>query len=139
MTQPESMKTRDYVYGVQKVNGNDAWALFTACAAGDMAKVKALLAKDQHLVNAQLWYQFPIHLAVREGHAEIVKLLLERGSRSRSVKIHLQLLGQVASCRQRAGFSQGRRAAPTGVEKEVQLHARLYRPEERHRRAIRER
>ena len=80
MTQPEEMKTNAYVYGVEKLNGHDAWALFKACAAGDMPKVKALLAKDRRLVNAQFWYQFPIHMAVREGHAEIVKLLLDQGA-----------------------------------------------------------
>ena len=62
------------------MNGHDAWALFKACAAGDMPKVKVLLAKDRRLVNAQYWYQFPIHMAVREGHAEIVKLLLDQGA-----------------------------------------------------------
>ncbi|HZU35799.1 MAG TPA: ankyrin repeat domain-containing protein [Gemmataceae bacterium] len=80
MTQPEEMKTTAYVYGVEKLNGHDAWALFKACAAGDMAKVKALLAKDRRLVNAQFWYQFPIHMAVRAGHAEIVQVLLDRGA-----------------------------------------------------------
>ncbi len=80
MTQPEVMKTDNYISGVEKLSGNDAWALFKACAAGDMPKVKGLLAKDRRLVNAQYWYQFPIHMAVREGHAEIVKLLLEEGA-----------------------------------------------------------
>jgi ankyrin repeat protein len=80
MTQPEGLKTRNYIYGVETLNGNDAWALFKACALGDMPKVKGLLAKDRRLVNAQYWYQFPIHMAVREGHAEIVKLLLEQGA-----------------------------------------------------------
>ena len=28
LTQPEEMKTRAYVYGVEKLNGYDAWALF---------------------------------------------------------------------------------------------------------------
>jgi hypothetical protein len=60
LTQQEEMKTRVYVYGVEKLNGYDAWALFKACALGDMPKVKALLAKDRRLVNAQHWYQFPI-------------------------------------------------------------------------------
>src|SRR6266403_2025286 len=80
MTQPEEMKTRAYVYGVEKLNGYDAWALFRACARGDLQKVKSLLAKDRRLVNAQHWYQFPIHKAVSAGHTEIVKLLLERGA-----------------------------------------------------------
>jgi ankyrin repeat protein len=75
MTQPEEMKTNAYVYGVEELNGHDAWALFQACAAGDMPKVKLLVTKDRRLVNAQFWYQFPIHMAVREGYAEIVKLL----------------------------------------------------------------
>jgi hypothetical protein len=46
MTQPEAMKTDAYLGGAEKVNGHDAWALFKACAAGRMPKVKALLAKD---------------------------------------------------------------------------------------------
>jgi ankyrin repeat protein len=46
-----------------------------------MPKVKALVAKDRRLVNAQIYYyQFPIHLAGRAGHAEIVKLLLDQGA-----------------------------------------------------------
>lgn len=80
MTQPEEMKTKTYVYGVEKLNGHDAWRLFKACALGDVPKVKALLAKDRRLVNAQHWYQFPVHMAVLAGHAEIVKLLLDRGA-----------------------------------------------------------
>src|SRR5438105_14285774 len=80
MTQPEAMKSKSYVYGVETLNGHDAWALFEACALGDVAKARALLAKDRRLVNAQFWYQFPIHMAVRAGHAEIVELLLDRGA-----------------------------------------------------------
>jgi hypothetical protein len=80
MSQPEAMKTNAYVSGVEKVNGDDLLALFKACALGDMPKVKALLAKDRRLVNAQLAYQFPIHLAVRAGYTEIVKLLLDQGA-----------------------------------------------------------
>jgi ankyrin repeat protein len=74
------MKTTHYLYGVEKLNGRDAWALFKACALGEVPKVKGLLAKDRRLVNAQCWYQFPIHMAVREGYAEIVELLLDHGA-----------------------------------------------------------
>src|SRR5262249_31736394 len=45
-----------------------------------LAKAKAILAKDPRLVNAQYWYQFPIHLAVYAGNAQIVKLLLDHGA-----------------------------------------------------------
>jgi hypothetical protein len=51
MSQPQAMKTNAYVAGVEKLNGDDAWALFKACAAGEMPKVKALLAKDRRLVR----------------------------------------------------------------------------------------
>src|SRR6478672_8100923 len=80
MTQPDAMKTKNYVYGVEKLNGYDAWGLFEASARGDVAKVKTLLARDPRLVNAQYWYQFPIHMAVFVGHADIVNLLLESGA-----------------------------------------------------------
>jgi len=80
MTQPESMKTKTYVCGVDKLNGNDAWAMFKACAGGDMVTVRQLLTKDSRLVNAQFWYQLPIHFAVRDGNAELVKLLLDQGA-----------------------------------------------------------
>ena len=79
-TQPESMKTSRYQYGVETVDGNDAWALFCASGAGDTAKVRALLERDPRLVNAQHWYQFPIHMAVREGQAEVVEQLLQAGA-----------------------------------------------------------
>lgn len=80
MTQPSEMKTKTYVYGVETLDGDDAWELFVAAAAGDLPKAQALLAKDRRLVNAQYWYQFPIHRAVEAGHAEIVSLLLENGA-----------------------------------------------------------
>jgi ankyrin repeat protein len=80
MTRPEEMKTKSYVYGVDKLNGYDAWAMFEACAGGDLMKVKALLTRDKRLVNAQYWYQFPIHMAVFAGNAQIVKLLLDQGA-----------------------------------------------------------
>ena len=80
LTQPQALKTRAYVYGVEKVNGYDAWALFVASHADDPSKVRALLTKDPRLVNAQFWYQHPIHMAVREGNTKVVKLLLDHGA-----------------------------------------------------------
>ncbi len=74
------MKTKTYVYGVEKLNGYDAWALFEACARGHLPKAKSLLANDPRLANAQFWYQFPIHMAVRAGPEEFVGFLLDQGA-----------------------------------------------------------
>lgn len=79
-TQPVEMKTKAYIYGVDILDGDDAWALFDASAKGDVASVLALLKKDRRLVNAQYWYQFPIHRAVEAGHVEVVRILLENGA-----------------------------------------------------------
>jgi ankyrin repeat protein len=80
LTQPREMKTTTYLYGVEMLDGNDAWALFEASAMGDVSKVKSLLAKDRRLANAQHWYQFPIHFAVFGGHSDVVRLLLDHGA-----------------------------------------------------------
>ncbi len=79
-TQPTELKTKTYGYGVDILDGDDAWALFDASAKGDLGKVSALLEKDRRLVNAQYWYQFPIHRAVEAGHVEVVRILLEHGA-----------------------------------------------------------
>ena len=118
LTQPEEMKTRAYVYGVEKLNGYDAWALFQACALHDLPKVKSLLAKDGRLVNAQNWYQFLIPKAVTAGHTEIVKLLLERGADPGQSR-YLRLVGQAAAQRQRARASPNRITAPARDAKKI--------------------
>ena len=80
LLQPDDLKTERYQYGIEAVDGHQAWALFCASGAGDLARVSVMLDRDPRLVNAQYWYQFPIHMAVREGHAEVVQLLLQAGA-----------------------------------------------------------
>jgi ankyrin repeat protein len=59
--------------------GRDLWDTITAAAAGDTPTLQRLLARDPTLSQADYWYTQPIHFAVREGHIEAVKLLLEAG------------------------------------------------------------
>lgn len=80
LTQPVFMRRKRYDGGAGIVNGNDLWALFLACTHGDLAKTKQLLAKDPRLINAQFWYQCPLHPAVREGHERVVRHLLKVGT-----------------------------------------------------------
>jgi ankyrin repeat protein len=100
------MKTDSYVYGVETLNGHDAWALFEACAFGDLPRVKTLLAKDPRLVNAQYWYQFPIHNAVRAGHAEIVKLLLAHGADPGQSRFTYNSWDKLLACARDRGYEQ---------------------------------
>lgn len=79
-TQPVEMKTKLYICGVDVLDCDDAWALFNASAKVDVASVVSLLKKDRRFLNAQYWYQFPIHRAVEAGHVEVVRILLENGS-----------------------------------------------------------
>ncbi len=62
------------------IDGEAAWTLFKASAAGDMVVITALLDEDPRLVNAMHWYTQPVHLAARHGHAEATELLLARGA-----------------------------------------------------------
>ena len=62
------------------IDGEAAWDLFKASAAGDMAAIASILDEDPRLVNAMHWYTQPVHLAARHGHAEATESLLDRGA-----------------------------------------------------------
>ncbi len=58
---------------------DDVWAVLNAARDGDVAGLRALLTRDPSLVRADYWYTPPLHFAVREGHLEAVKVLVEAG------------------------------------------------------------
>lgn len=60
--------------------GSDVWEALQAAAAGDAHGLRHLLARDGNLYRAEYWYTQPIHLAVRGGHAEAVRVLLDAGA-----------------------------------------------------------
>lgn len=60
--------------------GADIWAMMSAAVSGDVDTIRALLEKDRNLALAEYWYTPPLHYAVREGHLEAVKLLIEAGA-----------------------------------------------------------
>src|SRR3954453_22617080 len=59
---------------------DDVWAMFQASWSGDLDQVKALVARRPELAVCEYNYTPPIHFAVREGHLEIMRFLLEQGA-----------------------------------------------------------
>ena len=55
----------------------DVWATMTSAEAGDTAALRRLIERDPRLARCEYWYTPAIHFAVRGGHLEAVKVLLE--------------------------------------------------------------
>jgi ankyrin repeat protein len=60
--------------------GHAVWATLTAAAAGDVGALRQWLARDPLLSRAEYWYTPAVHFAVRAGHADAVRLLLDAGA-----------------------------------------------------------
>ena len=61
-------------------SADTVWSMFTATLDGDLAKVKALVARHPGLARYEQNYTPPIHFAVREGHTDLVRFLLDHGA-----------------------------------------------------------
>lgn len=69
----------DLPYGPWKSRASDVWRTFVAAESGDVAALRRLLERDRNLGRSEYWYTSPLRLAVREGHVEAAKILLEAG------------------------------------------------------------
>ena len=58
----------------------DIWSMLCAALTGDVDRVGHLAGREPNLVRAEYWYTQPLHFAVREGYAEVVRTLLELGA-----------------------------------------------------------
>ena len=56
--------------------GCDVWDAICAAESGDAAALRRVLERDANLYR----YNQPIHFAVREGHIEAVRVLLDAGA-----------------------------------------------------------
>ncbi|RKN85927.1 ankyrin repeat domain-containing protein [Paenibacillus ginsengarvi] len=78
-SQPEELRTERNVESAGG-SGNDVWRMLTAAMTGDAVEAAELLGRDPALANCCWGYFTPLHFAVREGHAELVRLLLDYGA-----------------------------------------------------------
>ena len=66
----------------------EVWNMLSASFDGDLSRVKALVDGTPGLLTCQYDYTSPLHLAVREGHVDLVVFLVERGALDPSYRTH---------------------------------------------------
>lgn len=90
MIQPAELKTTRpmELHGGVVSTTTDVWAMLAASVEGDLARVKELVQGCPALLTCQYDYTAPLHLAVREGHADVVRYLIEQGALDPAYKNH---------------------------------------------------
>jgi ankyrin repeat protein len=86
----------DAPFGSWSCRGCDVWDAICAAVAGDAEALRRLLERDPNLYRAGYWYTQPIHFAVREGHLEAVRVLLEAGADPAAVELSGESLIAIA-------------------------------------------
>jgi len=76
MMQPAELKS-DQQLAWSAGRGSEVWALFQASIHGDLARVRALVAKDPSLARAHYDYRKPLYFAVRENRVDVARFLLD--------------------------------------------------------------
>ena len=90
MIQPNEMQLSvpmDLSNGVVSTTAK-VWEILVASSDGNIDKVKELVNDCPELIYAQYNYTPPIHFAVREGHLDLVKYLLDNGAHDPDYKIY---------------------------------------------------
>jgi hypothetical protein len=68
------------LHGGAKSTTTEVWAMLSAAHAGNVAVTQELMAQRPELATCQYNYTPPLHFAVREGHAALVRALVDRGA-----------------------------------------------------------
>ena len=81
-TLQESSMTASQKLGPRSCPNNcsaEAWELFCAAANGDLKTVQQIVGEKPDLIHQFVWYQSPLHFAVRENQIDVVRELLAAG------------------------------------------------------------
>ena len=66
---------------------SDIWGALEGSASGDVARLRTLVEGDERLVRCDFEGTRPLHLAVREGHEDAVRFLVEAGADALDVSV----------------------------------------------------
>jgi ankyrin repeat protein len=90
MIQPHEMKLNSPMKLSNEVvsTTTKVWKILVASKNGNLEEVKHLVNECPELIYAQYNYTPPIHFAVREGHIDLVKYLLDNDAHDPSYKIY---------------------------------------------------
>jgi ankyrin repeat protein len=66
----------------------DVWNMLIASRGGDLDRAKELAQRCPALITCQYDYTSPLHLAVREGHFDLVRYFVEHGALDPTYKTH---------------------------------------------------
>ena len=83
----------------------DVWNMLSASFDGDLGRVKRFVDRSPGLLTCQYDYTAPLHLAVREGHIDLVRFLVERGALDPSYRTH-PFLDPLLTVADERGFTQ---------------------------------
>jgi ankyrin repeat protein len=77
----ELSETREVVLPTSGItSSDDVWQIFASSRDGDLPKVKELVDRFPDLATWEYNYTPPIHFAVREGHIDVVRYLLDHNA-----------------------------------------------------------
>jgi hypothetical protein len=107
MVQPNELKSGFpfEIPGNKKIPATKVWDMLFATYEGNLAAVRRLISEEPNLAYVRYNYMPPIHLAVREGHHELVSYLLSLGAYDPSYRSY-PFLDSLETIAEDAGYVQ---------------------------------